>query len=137
MAKQQKKNTVVAKKAVADEVKTVRDWGWLTGTKGVVQAPKGAFYDKLDDLVDAKAKRYFKQAQAVAKLADEEVADTDTGSVEIERRLRKASHSLVATAIYRQKEVDGESTKSNSIVSLKAKKAKCEELLAKLETTED
>jgi hypothetical protein len=136
MTKKQKKNTAVAV-TEQDVVKSVVDWTWLTGTKGVYSAPKGAFYDGVDELVDPRAKRYYKQAQAVAKLADEEAADEKTQGIEVERRLRKAAHNILATAIYRQKEVDGVATRGKSLKTLKERKAKCEELLAKLEKEEE
>ena len=108
-----------------DTTNVVRDWTWLTGTKGLINAPVGAFYDP--ELTDAKAKRIYKGAESIAKIAD----DGDL-SEEIEKRMRAEAKHLVATAYYQQKGVDGVKNIGKSIESLKARKAKYEELLAKL-----
>ena len=108
----------------------VRDWTWLTGKKDLVKAPVGVFYDR--ELTDTKAKRIYKGAGTIAKIAD----DGDFCEF-IEKRMRAEAKHLVATAYYQQREMDGVKNVGKNIEALKTRKAKLEGLLAKLTTTVD
>ena len=122
--------TKKSKNEAVETTDVVRDWTWLTGAKGLVNAPIGVFYGP--ELTDAKAKRIYKGAEHIAKIAD----DGDLGEF-VEKRMRAEAKHLVATAYYQQREVDGIKNNGKSIEQLKARKAKCEELLAKLVKTTD
>jgi len=111
-----------------DTTNVVRDWTWLTGAKGLVNAPIGAFYER--ELTEAKAKRIYRGAESIAKIAD----DSDFCEF-VEKRMRAEAKHLVATAYYQQREVDGVKSNGTKVETLKAQKAKCEMLLAKLTET--
>lgn len=115
-----------SKKTNEADVSVPRSWTWLTGEKGLVNAPIGIFYDR--EIKDVDAKHIYKEAQNVAKMAEK------PGLTEfIEKRLRSQAKHLVATAYYQQREIDGVQSTSKNIEALKAKKAKYEKLLAKLQ----
>jgi len=117
--------TKKSKSEGTETTNVVRDWTWLTGDKGLINAPVGEFYDR--ELTDAKAKRIYKGAESIAKIAD----DGDLCEF-VEKRMRAEAKHLVATAYYQQREVDGIKNVGKNIETLKARKAKCETLLAKL-----
>jgi hypothetical protein len=117
-----KKNSVESGNVVA----VVHDWSWLVGEKGLIEAPKTDFYDR--EMTDAQAKKIMSEAKRVAKIAEE-----GDFSEFIEKRLRAEAKHLVATAYYQQREVDGVKNISKNIEVAKAKKAKYEKILAKLQ----